>query len=266
MPSRRLVACLALGLAAMEVCAGAASAAPDGFRSLPVQKDVIELDGKTVGVRYTPSFKGKNVGGVITLDILVDGDLTELQHSIGLLLDGPVINQGCGDYVTVHSSRIGVVGDRARLTGGVHYERWTCLRTPVLKRTLRLNTKPVRARTLVQNATVCVDVSTRVDEGGRQVEFIPTVTCAQPSTSSVVGKIEAVIGIERFFRGLAQSAVNQLRDQLILFIPPEIRAYNVRITDAKFTDRGEGALGLRVTGVAVLSTAEFREFLANMIH
>jgi hypothetical protein len=229
-----------------------AAAAPEGFTALAMRNEVVDIEGRSVTLRYTPSFKWRATGGKVVIDVRIDGDLGELQKALAGLLDGKKVDDECGDRVSVSRTRLGISGEVARLSGQIYYAKWGCV-------------GPLKTRLVEQTADICIDLTPAIEDEGRRVALKAEVTCAKPSRDSILGKIGSVVGIEGLFRDLAQAQVDKARDKLTAVLPEELAPYDVRLTSVRFFDRGAGTLGLEAAGRAELTAADFQGLLPRLL-
>lgn len=259
------------GMAAIIGVFGAAigPSAADEFHPLPARQASFTVQGRTVSVRYVPAFRGVFKAGQFNLDFHLDGDLSDLQKSIGGILDGDKANDECGTRVNVSSTALIPTGNVARLLGTVRYEQWKCVKTKVpvfhgLKLSMELQT--AKTQLFQQTFDLCIDLTPGIGGDGTIVALEAVVTCAKPSADSILGKIGELVSLENVFIGLGQDLVEKMRDKLAAPVPPELAAYKVRLETVRFFDRGQGSLGLEATGSAIVTPAQFKEILANLLH
>jgi hypothetical protein len=247
----------------------AAQGADEDFKPLPRQRADFTVQGHAVSVTYAPAIRGIFKDGKLNLEFRLDGDLSELQKSIGGILDGNKARDECGTNIDVSGTTLVASGNVARLSGDVHLVQWTCVKADVpevhgLKVT---TTTKIVAKTILveQSFSLCVDLAPRIGADGVSVAFDATVTCARPSSDSLLGKFGALVDLEHVLVGLAQELVDKLKDKLTVAVPPDLAAYSLQLQAARFLDRGGGVLGLEATGSATVTPAQFSEILRKLL-
>ncbi|MCP4697755.1 MAG: hypothetical protein GY862_13020 [Gammaproteobacteria bacterium] len=211
----------------------------------------MNIEGTSVQVVAYPKlkFKMELQQGAVYIDINIDGDLTDLQNKISHIIGGQKKYEECGERITVHSVSAHPKPPATALRARVKYQKWVCVkhrRPEVYHWKLVMKERVAKTRLLQQSFDVCVDAAPMIENN--KIRLVAHATCADPD--GLGGVIVKALGLKGKLRTLVDNTINQAfsKENLSFTLPPEIQKYNPVFRSVRFTDRGNGALGLNVKG------------------
>ena len=237
------------------------------FTPLKPRTEIIDLDGTKVPIVLEPFVNIGGGEGSWTLTAEVRGDLTDLQKQLPghLKRKASERNEECGDrFHLVRLEPPTPAGGDVLIKGAVRYEKWYCTYAKVPEfRGLKVTFKERRTsknKIVRETADVIARIFTRVapDEVRLDAEAVKV-----DAGHGLLQPLVDALGLDGEVRALATRELREMfsREGFGLSFPKEVRAYDVRFTQAEFVDRGGGSLGLVVRGEVSLTQADVAKLL-----
>lgn len=243
-----------------------AVAAPDGYTHILTKTEELEFEGHQVMVPFDIWVQPRFEEDAAYFDLWADADLTEIQGAAPDIMAESNSYDRCGDQVTVSNVTLVPAAPQAQLCANVHHERWQCLfaMIPVVNGFSITMQRQETARTVLveQDARVCADLWTEIEEDGASVKLEGNVT--QTSVSGNSGLLGILVDVRGQFRSRLRSEVNSALSNLRVIVPEALQPFDPVVETAEFTEREDGVLGLELT-MTVAVTPEDVSTLLQML-
>ena len=224
-----------------------------------------KVAGKTTSVHIKPNFALTSVDGAVQVDVNADIDASDLRNNLISMMNKQWKYEECGQRLTTNNASIRPASDGrliVSITGQA--QQWKCAKFDVprirmvMKKIGFIKTKVPQtymhretAKTKLISQSLHIEAYVRPVIRGNTIYAEVDVTNAMPG--GLAKSLVNGLGLHGFIKKMIESEINaQLRDKKY-DLPKEANLYNVVIKGARFTDLGQGRLGLKASAKAEIT-------------
>ena len=217
--------------------------------SLPDKSFPVTIAGLTYSILAHPRFETATENDRLRISTNVDLDLRNVQRGLADALDTTWKADKCGDYLRTSNSVVEPQGEGLRIEADVHYVMWACVLS-------------MRTHAATADGRICVLVTMSYPDGILKVDG--QLDCFKV-TPVVFGAVQAS-ELTSLLHDEALRRLKEFVDRTNGLLGPSQRLYadGLKIQRAFFYDLDNGRLGAKVSAAAVMTGAQFGDFLTDV--
>lgn len=208
-------------------------------------------EGQTIAIKIQPRFSIIPTGKGVRLDFDIDGDMSDIQKKLPVILNGRKKDERCGETIDLRNTSLGIALPVLKINTTVNY----CLSQCAFG---------IEGVILRQSGKVETDVFPVISNN--RVRLETRVASAMPD--GPVGDAVRAMGLEHVVRTEVETILKNVLDSesLVLTLPPEIMKYNPIFKSVHFKTLGNSkTLGMNLKAEVAITQSQLADVLRRIV-